>query len=166
MRDEDMTHPEEDWEAPTDITEDVPNATAKAEPPEAGFSAFSLEIEEEDDEAESVSLIELGADDLVMLDDIVELDELPLCALRDLGSGKSFLLVEDQTVLGGSGSVPVKGSVLESAAEIVATDTGHTLRNIARRTVVKFDGHPVAEHTLQPGDRFEVAKSSFIYELA
>jgi hypothetical protein len=164
MGGEDQT--QDEWDDPTEITQDLaPPPSAR---PVVDEPAFALAIE--DDEADSQlrdpegdSLIELGEGDLIMLED---LEEAPLGALRDLSNGSSFLLVEERTVLGGDGTVPVKGSVLERAAEIVQVDEGYQLRRLARREVLKVNGRAVDVRYLEPGDHIDVAKASFLFTLA
>jgi hypothetical protein len=158
--------PQDEWDDPTEITQDLaPPPSAR---PVAGEPAFALSVE--DDEADSSiqddegdSLVELGEDDLIMLEDM---DEAPLGALRDLSNGNSYLLVEERTVLGGDGTIPVRGSVLERAAEIVQVDEGYQLRRLARREVLKVNGRAVDVRHLEPGDHIEVARANFQYTLA
>jgi hypothetical protein len=86
--------------------------------------------------------------------------------LRSRDSEARWHLGHDPHVLGGDGDIPVAGSVLEKAAEILWTGVAHQLRRLGRRDNVHVNGEPVEECLLMPGDRIQVAREHFAYELA
>lgn len=86
-------------------------------------------------------------------------------ALHAEGSDERWRLGHERHVLGGEGGIPVAGSVLERAAEITWTGSGHHLRRMARRDLLRVNGEPVSERMLAPGDVVDVARARFVYTL-
>jgi pSer/pThr/pTyr-binding forkhead associated (FHA) protein len=86
-------------------------------------------------------------------------------ALRSTDGEAHWRLGHERHVLGGEGGIPVEGSVLERAAEISWTGSGHLLRKMARRDLLRVNGEPVTERMLTPGDEIQVARATFTYAL-